>query len=69
MLETEENITKQSSGRSCVFSCSSHAPCALGAITVRMRSRLSAASGASSMTIARWKTPLSGVDADADFAR
>ena len=31
----------------------SHAPYAFGAITVRMRSRLSAASGASSMTIAR----------------
>ena len=59
MLETDENITKQSSAMPSVPSCSSHAPCAFGASTVRIRSRVSEASGASSITIAKWNTPLS----------
>ena len=58
MLETDENITKQSRSRPCVASCSNHAPWAFGAITVRSRSAVSAESGASSMTIARWKIAL-----------
>ena len=65
MLETEEKRTKQSSGMALVFSCSSHAPCAFGAMTVRNRSLVSADSGASSMTIARWKMPFSGTAAEA----
>ena len=44
MLETDENITKQSRSKSRVDSCSSQAPCALGAITLRIRSRVSEAS-------------------------